>query len=124
MIDAKDFAAMERALDKRLQKKLGLRSGSLKRRLQKALRGAPGRLHRAVDEIEKARDLLAHPKLSRLIDAARVRAAFQVLRDHLDTIDPAQRRKDFWLGVAGSAAIALIVSATLLIGWMVHAGHL
>ncbi|WP_319824696.1 hypothetical protein [Thalassovita sp.] len=124
MIDAKDFAVMERELDKRLLKKLGLRSGPLKRRLQKALRRAPGRLYRAVDEFEQARGLLEHPKLLRLVDTPRVEAAFHALRDHLDSIDPAQRRKDFWLGFAGSAAFALIVSAALLIGWMVRAGHL
>lgn len=115
---------MDRELDKRLITKLGLRSGPTGHRLRRALRRAPGWVNQALVDFERARSLQAHPKLSRQLDTQGVKAAFRTLRNHLDAIDVQERRKDFWLGVAGSAGFGLLVTAGALAGWIAWNGQL
>lgn len=61
-----------------------------------------------------------NPKLARLHDPVAVDRAFKDITTHLDTIDPAERRKGMILGVMGGLVFNLLVlvgAIVLLLRW-------
>ena len=63
--------------------------------------------------------MMRHPKLARLIKADQIDRAFTHLNEHLETIDPADRRKGAILGMLGGMVFNLI----LLIGALIAVLH-
>ena len=65
--------------------------------------------------IGQAVELDHHPKLRKRVDGPAVKAAHDRIARHIDTIDPKERRKDFWLGQLGSLAFNLLVIVALVV---------
>lgn len=107
-----------------MRDKLGVRAGSLRQADVKARRLLPRRVYRSYVMLEKAEPFLAHPKLSRTLDAGALSAANRDVRAYLDGIDVADRRKGWWLSLAGSLAFNLIALSVLLIVVLVWRGFL
>ena len=124
MTESADITELQSDLQTRLAQKLGLRRGPLDKRLAKAGRRLPRRVHRDAAVIKEAAELMDHPKLRRRVDQASIQAAHDRIADHLDRIDPKERRVRFWLGVLGSLAFNVLAVATLLIVVLKWRGYL
>lgn len=120
MIDTQEINKKVEKLDAALREKLRLRGRTFAARVRKAGRLLPKRVHRAADTITQIQMRATHPKLSRLNDPVVFKRAVAVIHDHLDTVDPAERRKDRILGILGGLVfnlIVLIAAALMLMRW-------
>ena len=119
MIDAADIATKTLTLRKLLETKLGVRSRSWRQALKRAGRRLPRGMRRQGDILLKAEKLAQNPKLARQLRPVEVNAAYTAIADHLEAIDVADRRKGWWLSLAGSLAtnILLVIGLVLLILW-------
>lgn len=120
MTELATFQARVAKLEEQMQAKLGTRGSGLQKRLARAGRRLPRRVRQAGQVITRAEAMAQHPKLARLRDDKAVDAAFREVSAHLQTIDPADRRKGIILGILGSAVfnlILLIVALLILMRW-------
>ncbi len=120
MMDAADISGKTLALRKLLEAKLGVRSKSLRQALKRAGRRLPRGMRRQGEVLLRAEQLAANPKLARQLRPAEVDQAFAALNSHLEAIDVADRRKGWWLSLAGSLAtniLLFIVGVLLVLRW-------
>ena len=115
MSDSTDITRLSADIDTRLEKRFGARRGPLLKRLRKAGGGVPKRLARDAAVIGQAVELDHHPKLRKRVDGPAVQAAHDRIARHLDSIDPKERRKDFWLGLLGSLAFNILAIVALVL---------
>ncbi|MDU8929889.1 hypothetical protein RXV86_21085 [Alisedimentitalea sp. MJ-SS2] len=115
MTESADITKLQSDLKTRLDQKLGLKRGSLEKRMKKAGRRLPRRVHRDAAAIGEAAALAEHPKLRRRVDAAGIKAAHHRISEHLSRIDPREQRIRFWLGVLAGLAFNVLAVATLVI---------
>ncbi|WP_397542445.1 hypothetical protein [Roseovarius salis] len=111
MIEPEKFRERSDALSALLRAKLGVRGSGLETRLARAGRRLPRAGRRAARDITGAARRMAHPKLARLNDPARLDAAFDALTAHLKGIDRADRRRHAILSVLAVVVINLILLA-------------
>lgn len=112
MSESGDITTLADDLEQRLGDKLGLRRGPLPVRLRKAGRRLPRAVRRDAEMIGQAGALAVHPKLRKRVDRAAVVAAHRRVSEHLDSVDPGQRRVNFLLGIlAGLVANLLLLAA-------------
>ncbi|MDQ7069414.1 MAG: hypothetical protein Q9M48_01465 [Rhodobacterales bacterium] len=116
MIDERDLLRQVARLEDLLFEKLGTRGKTLTKRLKHAGRRLPRRLRQAGKVITDAQGLIGHPKLARQIDEVKLASAFATFSAHLDTIDPADRRKGMALNLLGSLALNLLAVSALFLG--------
>ena len=102
-------------LEDLLVAKLRLRGKTLTSRLRRAGRLLPKHARKAGAEIVAAQSRMANPKLARLVDQPALDRAFAILHEHLDGIDPAERRKDALVGLAGSVVFNLMLLAAAVV---------
>ncbi len=117
MIDAADISGKTLALRKQLEAKLGVRSKSWRQALKRTGRRLPRGVRRQGEVLLRAEQLAANPKLARQLRPAEVDQAYKVFNTHLKAIDVADRRKGWWLSLAGSLAanILLVIALVLLV---------
>ncbi|WP_217650052.1 hypothetical protein [Thalassovita taeanensis] len=111
---------MTQELETLLAEKFGARKGPLAKRFRRAGRRLPSGMQVRADEVLKALEQASHPKLIRMIDPDHLRRRYDELRAHLRSIDPADRRKGFALGVLGGLAfniLLLTALAVLFVRW-------
>ena len=106
-----------------LAERLGARGPDLARALSRARRDLPRRAWRAGRALARAETLAAHPRLRATLDLPALHAAARELEAALQAIDPADRRKGWWLGVAGGLAFNLLALLALLIVFLRWRGH-
>lgn len=99
-----------------MHERLGIRGRDLRAQVRRAGRLLPKRLRREAHTILKARRAADHPKLARQVDTARVARAEAALTEHLNAIDPAERRKDRILWALGKLS-ALGIAIFILLVW-------
>ena len=102
--------------------KFGVRSKNLSQGLKKTGRRVPGYVHRECQVLVDAEKMAGNPKLLRQIDPQRVERALTITRDHLDTVDPVERRKTATLNLLGSVVFNLLVVFGLFVGVLVWRG--
>ncbi len=124
MTEPLDIEATIAALLVSMREKLGVRAHSLQGARMSAKRLLPRRVFKSYEFLQKAEPVLTHPKLARTMDRAAFEAAVKELRGYLDGIDVADRRKGWWLSVAGSVAFNLLALAVLMIVVLVWQGIL
>ncbi|MCB4455036.1 hypothetical protein [Leisingera sp. McT4-56] len=90
-------------------------SGDLAAALKHVRRRIPRRIYKQGMKLAAALPLLDHPKLRMTVDEKPLRGAAREVKAHLQKIDLAERRKDFWLGVLGSAAFSILCVLILLV---------
>ena len=122
MIDPKDLTQRSDALHTLLKAKLGLRGKTLAVQLKSAGRLLPKRLHKDGQVIVSALSNAHHPKLAVRIDQARLGTAFANFTNHLDEIDPKDRRKGKLLGWLGGQVFNLILIGGGLIALLMWRG--
>lgn len=120
MSDPQDIKTQIDAVSDRLRDKLGARGATLGAALGKAR--LPRRVAGQARLLARAEAFADHPKLRLTLDAEQLNAASREVCAHLDAIDLADRRKGWWLGMAGGMAFNLLLAAALLIGVLVWRG--
>jgi len=115
MTESGDITELANDLEARLGEKLGLKRGPLEKRVRKAGRRLPRRVHRDAGVIGKAMQLADHPKLRRRVDRKQVDNAHQRIVEHLGKIDPKERRIHFALGVLSGLAFNILLLIALVI---------
>jgi hypothetical protein len=124
MTDPQELETEIAGLRAAMREKLGVRAGTLQQAHTSAKRLLPRRVYRSFALLEKAEPYLAHPKLSRTLDHKALTAAQADPRAYLDGIDLADRRKGWWLSLAGSISFNMIALSVLVIVVLVWRGFL
>ena len=91
-----------------MREKLGVRA------LDMAKNRLPGKVYSQAMVLAKAETLSAHPKLCLTLDAPALALAASDVQAYLNTIDLADRRKGWILGMLGSLAFNLILFVVVL----------
>ena len=107
-----------------LRAKLGVRGKNLAAAMAKARHRLPRRIYRQGMILVAAEPLAAHPKLRLTLDQPALRAAADEISAHLATIDLAEKRKSWLLGMLGGLSFNLILMVALLISFLVWRGFL
>lgn len=97
-----------------MREKLGVRALDMARAAAKAKNRLPGKVYSQAMVLAKAETLSAHPKLCLTLDAPALALAASDVQAYLNTIDLADRRKGWILGMLGSLAFNLILFVVVL----------
>lgn len=103
----------------KMRSNLRIRGKTLPLQLRKAGRLVPRAVRREAEFLVQAQTQAQHPKLSRMVDIAHANQAHRTVVEFLDTIDPAERRKDRILGILGVLALNILLIGIALVIWMV-----
>jgi hypothetical protein len=98
-----------------MRAKLGTGGATFAAQVRRAGHRMPRRLRAQARALALAEPLAGHPKLSRTLDAAALCANAAELRDWLQSIDLADRRRGWWLGMLGGLAFNLLAFAALVL---------
>jgi len=107
-----------------LREKLGVRGADLSVALRRARYRLPRRVYQQATALVRAEPLAGHPKLRLTLDQAALAAAATGVRAHLESINVADRRKGWLLGMLGGLSFNLILAFALLIVVLVWRGFL
>lgn len=124
MVDPNDIQRKSRMLSRLLARKFGVGGADLRSRRKRVGRLLPGRIRRAVLEVEKAETMLGHPRIARQVDAGKLEHAYKIAFEHLVNVDPNDRIKGYVLGVLAVTAFNMLVIATAILiyarwqGWV------
>ncbi|MDU9004000.1 hypothetical protein [Sedimentitalea todarodis] len=124
MTEPQDIEATTTALLASMREKLGVRANTLQGARTAAKRLLPRRVFKSYEFLQETEPFLAHPKLARTVDVSELAAATKDVRAYLDGIDLADRRKGWWLSLAGSLAFNLLALCVLVIAVLVWRGIL
>lgn len=105
-----------------LRQKEGGRGADLGSALRRARHRLPRRVYRQGQKLARAEAFVDHPKLRLTLDEGPLKTAARDLREHLEAIDLADRRKGFWLSVLGGIAFSLLVVMALIVVVLVWRG--
>ena len=123
MIDRKDLNEKSESLKTLLKAKHGARGRSLEARVKHAGRRLPKRIQREAQVITQAEAMPPHPKLALTVDSGRVSKAYDAIEEHLNGVDPKDRRKGKLLGWLGGQVFNLILIAAALITVLIWRGY-
>ena len=107
--------AQAQGLRELLGSRLGLRHGSLARRVAKAGRRLPAGVRNDIAAVAEAETMAQHPKLNRRLDPKITHAAYERAAAFLRAIDVKDRRKGVILSILGSVAFNILAVITLMI---------
>lgn len=92
-----------------METRLRVRGKTLEAQVRKAGRLLPRGLRRDATYLAQAATVMDHPKLARMVDEVKARAAHAKLVQFLKTVDPKDRAKGRLLGWLGSIAFIGVV---------------
>lgn len=124
MIDLKDLNTKSESLRAMLRSKYGVRGKTLEAGITRAGRHLPKHIRREARVITEAEALPPHPKLVATVDSESVSKAYEVVRDHLNGIDPKDRRRGKLLSWLGGQVFNLILIVSALIAVLLWRGYL
>lgn len=107
-----------------LREKLGVRGANLATALRRARYRLPRKVYRQGARLVRAEPLAAHPKLCLTLDQTALTEAATGVQTYLETIDVADRRKGWLLGMLGGLSFNLILAFVLLISVLIWRGFL
>ena len=114
MKEPADLPARLSDLGQLLSDKLGV-SGDLSARLERGARQMPRKLRSDARLLQAAEKMIDNPRLAMILDDPRYARAADAIEAHLSTIDMADRRKGYWLGVLGGLAFNLLAALVLFL---------
>jgi len=115
MASQDDIQGLIDGVTARLQAKLGVGGADLGRTLARARHRLPNRIRQKARLLAQAEPLAAHPQLRLTLDLTPLQEAADEINAHLDTIDPGERRRGWWLGLLGGLVFNLLLLAVLLL---------
>ncbi len=100
-----------------MEEKFGLSSGPFGRRLRKLGRRVPAYVRKDMAQIERAEQMMVHPKLIRQYDSAALESAYRRSVAHLEGIDVKARRKATLLNLTADlmAKVLIVIVLVLLV---------
>lgn len=98
-----------------LGQRLGLRRGTLARRVAKAGRRLPAGVRNDIARLAEAEAMADHPRLALRLDPMTTSGAFERAATFLRAIDVKDRRKGVILSILGSIAFNILAVIALLI---------
>jgi len=104
--------------------RLSVGGRDLAARTRKAGRRLPRRIRREAQYLAEAAKLAQNPKLARMVDPGRVAHAHATCLRHLQSIDGAERRRAYTLGVLGSIGFAVFFVGAAFIAVLVWREYL
>lgn len=119
-----DFPGRLKFIRRMIRKKLGLRGKDLASLLPRTKRFVPGYVQAALVRLAEDEQGMKHPIRRIAIESDPHDRDTKLVRDHLKSIDVADRRKGFWLSMLGSMVLNLMVFAALLVGFLMWRGVL
>ncbi|MGJ5618335.1 hypothetical protein [Sulfitobacter sp. MF3-043] len=122
-MEHKDIAAKSLAIRQQLEAKLGVKSRDLSQALRRAGRRLPHGVRAQGAVLAEAEKRAGHPKLTRQLDSAAVRDAYDRMAAHLRAIDVADARKGRILGMAGVIAFNLLLIIAAFVMWLWWRGY-
>ncbi|UWR23179.1 hypothetical protein [Sulfitobacter sp. S190] len=123
MMSDRDMAAKVAQVQALLHEKFGVKACTLAKAVRRTGRRVPRGMRARMRRLVAADTLARNPKLARQIDPAEVARDFEAVTAHLRAIDVADRRRGWWLSLAGSLAGNLLIVAALFIGYLWWRGH-
>ncbi|MGJ8623235.1 MAG: hypothetical protein ACSHW1_10675 [Yoonia sp.] len=120
----KTLDMMVQEVRRALATQLRVRGATLDAQLRKAGRDLPRGVRQHGDFLVKSVAMSAHPKLARRIDMRRAAIAHRRILQHLDTVDVGAARRDRAVQVAGSIALALLVTGVMVIAVLAWRGFI
>ena len=115
MSNSAEYDQLIADLSDRLQAKLNLRPAPFAKMVARSKGRLPRRVLRDARALIQAEQMARHPKLSRTLDVGRLHQSATSVKTHLDSIDPAEDRKDRILSIIASIVFSLIVVFVLLV---------
>lgn len=106
------------------EKKFSVEVDSLEAALKKAGRRLPRKVRKKAVTLVEADKLAGHPKLAMMLDAQRIEEAQIELREALEAIDPADRRKGLVLSTLGMVSFNLLVVFVVFVAVLIWRGFL
>jgi hypothetical protein len=97
-----------------MRQKLGVGASDMARAVAKAKNRLPSNTYNQALLLAKAEPLSAHPKLCLTLDAPTLELAAGDVQDYLNSIDLADRRKGWVLGMLGGLAFNMILFVVVL----------
>ncbi len=110
-----DYLEKSEELSALLHSRLGARGSGLDARIRRAGRALPGHVRRDAAMVAEAARMQSSPKLARLVDEEATRKAYRRVVEHLEAVDPVERRKSAFIGILASSAFSLLVVAILFV---------
>ncbi len=104
---------------KLMRSNLRIRGKTLSDQIRKAGRLLPRTVRQEANYLVEIQAQSQHPKLARLLDTQRTKAAHGAVVEFLETIDPKERRKDRILGILGILALNLLLIGIAVVVWLV-----
>lgn len=98
-----------------LRSKLGVRDKTLTASVRRAKRRLPRRVYKQAMVLARAEQMAAHPRLRLVLDNPKLAQASEEVQTHLGTINPADRRWGWFLGMLGGLAFNLLALTTLVL---------
>ena len=98
-----------------LRAKLGVRDKTLEASIRKAKRRLPRRVYRQAMVLARSEAMASHPKMRLILDTPKLVRASDVVQDHLGSINLADRRWGWFLGLMGGLAFNLLALTALLL---------
>ena len=120
MVDPDDMQAKLSRASELVAEKIGPRGPDLKRQVKRAGRRLPRAVRHDLLVLAHAADLVAHPRLRAQGNADTIGQAFTRATEHLEAIDPADRRRGAllsWLAANALNLIAIFVIVVLVLRW-------
>ncbi|MGR3616814.1 MAG: hypothetical protein ACU0BB_12315 [Paracoccaceae bacterium] len=115
-----EYSALIERVRNALREQEGISGKDLATALHKGRRRLPKRVLRQGQVLLQGEALARHPKLAMTMDLPAMRKSADEICTYLKTIDRADRRKGFWLGLLGGMAfniLMLIVLFLALLYW-------
>ena len=109
-----DFPGRLTELRRLLRRQLGLRCKTLAGVTARSRRVLPGHVQAALVRLADDESLMQHPVLQVVISSDPHDADVKLVQKHLLGVDVADRRKGWWLGMAGAMAFNILLLATLI----------
>lgn len=103
--------------------RVGARGRTFAAAVRKAGRRVPRKLRPAAAALIEAERMAANPRLARLVDAGQVELAARDLEIWLATQDPRERRKTAIINWAALIGFYVLVTAGLVIAFLVWRGY-
>lgn len=98
-----------------LRAKLGVRDKTLEASIRKAKRRLPRRVYRQAMVLARSEAMASHPKMRLILDTPKLVRASDVVQDHLGSINLADRRWGWFLGLLVGLAFNLLALTALLL---------
>lgn len=106
-----------------IEDRLGVRGNGLRAKLRRAGRSLPSDVRHQGEVLLAALDYQGNPKLARRLDERTIDRACKSIESYLSAIDPKVRRMNRLVSIFSSAALALLVTACLVIAVLVWRGY-